>query len=68
MKIEIELPEGATMGHLRAVQGAIFNASTEFVDWERLHQEGNDRGGGPDAISPPGRILLDIAHQLETRV
>lgn len=59
--ITVDLPEHSTMGDIREAQGTIFNASTEYVDWELLH------GGRPDAISSPGTLLLAIAHQLDAK-
>ncbi len=56
--IEIDLTDDTTTGDLTAVQGAIFNAATGYVDWEGLHHQ------DPDAISRPGIILFQIAKQI----
>lgn len=61
VKIEIDLPDGVTIGDIREAQGAIMNASTDFVDWSEIYESESSR----NAISAPGRILLDIARQLE---
>jgi len=58
MKIVIDIPDQVTLGDLQAAQGAIFNASTMYVDWEEL------ASGSPDAVAKPGVILLAIAAAL----
>jgi hypothetical protein len=58
MKIEIELPEGVSMGDLTAAGGAVLKASAAFVDWDDLYN------GTGQAISSEGRILIAIATQL----
>lgn len=59
--ITVDMPIGLSIGALREAQGAIFNASTEGVDWERLH------AGEANAVSPAASLLLDISNQLEVR-
>lgn len=59
MKLTIDIPDDVTIGDLQAAQGAIFNASTTYVDWDALH---NDESG---AIGKPGIILLSLARELE---
>jgi hypothetical protein len=56
--IQIELPEGTTLGAMNEAAGAVIAASAGFVDWEALHDN------APDAITPAGHVLLAIAHQL----
>lgn len=58
MKVTITLPDNVTCGDLLTAAGAVMDASTSFVDWEELHHH------NPDAISAPGRVLLDLSHQL----
>ena len=53
--IEIEIPDDVTVGDLITARGAIFDASTIFVDWEKLYE------GGIDAVNPVGRLLLGLA-------
>lgn len=60
LTITITIPPGATNSDLITVRGALFDASTTFVDFEKLH------AGQPDAISAPGRVLLALADSLRT--
>lgn len=60
LAINIDVPEGTTMGDLLEASGAVLNASTTFVDWEKLASR------DIDAISLPGHILLAVAKQLTT--
>lgn len=60
--VELKLPAGVTCAQLFAASGAILNASTDFVDWEALHQAVPQAAS--NAISPEGRLLLDLAGQL----
>jgi hypothetical protein len=57
--VEIDLPAGYTIGDLTTAAGAIFKASTEFVDWEELAER------NPNAIQNPGLICLAVARALE---
>lgn len=50
--ITINLPDKCTKGDLMMAQGAIIQASTNFVAWENLYGVNS------------GQILLAIAHQL----
>lgn len=61
MDITITLPDHTTEKDLLAAAGAIIQASTVFVDWERLHTTWYPE---PDAISAPGLMLLSLARQL----
>lgn len=59
LSIEIELPEGATVGDLISVRGKLSDGATDFIDWEKLFDRRSD------AISPPGLILLRIADAIK---
>lgn len=59
IQINLDLPEGTQIGDVTSVIGSVTKASTEYVDWERLYQDEYD------AVSIPGKILMDIAHQME---
>lgn len=52
----ITLPKGTTIGDLIKVRGALFDASTTWVDWEKLYTK------KPDAIGVPGVILLALGN------
>lgn len=56
----VTLPEGITIGDLIEAGGAMLGAATTFIDWDALYD------GAPDAISMPGKILLDLGRQLDT--
>ena len=58
-QITLTLPDNISLGDLITVRGAIFDASTTFVDWEALHR------GEPNAIDLPGELLLRIAAELQ---
>lgn len=60
IQINLDLPDNVTMGDVESVQGALMNASTMYVDWEKLYHK------SADAIGIPGLILLDIAKQIGT--
>ena len=62
MRYIIDLPDNITLGDITAAKGAIIEASTGYIDWDRLSDE--PRGESDHAISAPGRILLAVAHQL----
>lgn len=57
--VEIILPKNSTMGDLITARGSLMDAVTDFIDWDLL------RDHEDDAISPPGKILLDIARALK---
>lgn len=52
----------ATIGDYLSAIGAITHVAANFIDWEKL----NDNQ--PDAVSAPGRILLDAANKLRIYV
>lgn len=60
--IHIKIPKGLTCGDIMKAQGSIINASANFIAWEDICS------GEPDkistAISPAGKLLIAIAHQL----
>lgn len=56
--VEIELPEGTTIGDLIETRGALSDAAATYVDWEQLYNR------DPNAIGSPGLILLGLAHGL----
>ena len=58
--IEVEDESGVTLGDWLSASGAVIEASTNFVDWDSLHN------GGDVPVSWSGRILLQVAHQLAT--
>lgn len=58
MIITIDIPDDATSDDLKAASGAIIEASTSWVDWEILNEDGDN------AIGAPGRILLAVARGL----
>jgi hypothetical protein len=60
MDITIKLPEDVTLGDITSARGAIIEASTSYVDWEKLYDRDDER----ESISAPGRVLLAVAHQL----
>lgn len=55
--ITITVPN-TTYGDYMQVKGVLMDAATAFVDWEQLHNH------APDAVSAPGRILMQIAEAL----
>jgi hypothetical protein len=55
--VRIDVP-GATIGDYVTAKGALMAAACDYIDWERLHDH------EPDAIAPPGRILMQIAARL----
>lgn len=59
MKLEIDIPDGVTIGDLTTVAGAMLKASTEFVDWDAMAE------GETQSIGMPGRVLLAMATRLE---
>lgn len=59
VKLEIDMPPFTTLGDLTSVKGALFEASTTYVDWEALYH-GEER-----AVSAPGTILLALAKALD---
>lgn len=59
MEITIQIPDGATLGDITTVQGALADAAVAFVDWERLHAR------QLEPISAPGVILLSMVEQLK---
>jgi hypothetical protein len=64
--ITIELPDGLTMGDITSARGAIIEASTNYVDWEKLYNNNDPERHHvtSDPISAPGMLLLAVAHQL----
>lgn len=62
MDITIKIPDDINIGGILEAQGAIINASTSFVSWEDLY--GDDLEKKKKAITPAGKLLLAIAHQL----
>lgn len=49
---------GITVGDYLQAKGAMLDATTDFIDWEKLHH------GDPQAISPPGHIILYLINSL----
>jgi hypothetical protein len=59
IKFTINLPDHCTEGDLQSVKGALYNAATFYIDWEKLYNRTSD------TISIPGIILLTIANELK---
>lgn len=66
MDITLTLPEHVTKGDLLEASGAIIEASTTFVDWDRLASPENPSAPASEtsAVSTPGLVLLSLARQL----
>jgi hypothetical protein len=60
--VTIELPPGLTLGDITSARGAIIEASTNYVDWEKLYM--GDDATKAVAIGAPGKLLIAVAHQL----
>lgn len=58
MVIELEIPDDIDTATLNAVTASLTDAAAGHVDWEALHL------GSDSAISPAGKVLLDLQHQL----